>query len=83
MSADTNGLGIMLYKHNENTWRLFGHYDKGGTNTIEKQTPTNENSCTLMLDPTKEPVKIKLEKRKKKMIVFVTDDNAQSNNWRQ
>ena len=35
-----------------------------------------------MLDPTKVPVKIRVEKVNNQMKVFVTDDNADSENWR-
>lgn len=84
VSYDTNGLGVMLYKYGDYKWRLFAHYDRGGNpdQYIENVTPANENSCTLVLNPTEQPVKIRIEKIKKKIAAFVTDDSVGSTNWR-
>lgn len=82
ISQDTNGLAIWLYKTEDNKWRIFAHYDSGDGQVLETSKVYPSNSCTLVLDPTVVPVKIRVEKIMNKLSVFVTDDSADSNNWR-
>ena len=82
VNQDTNGLGIRLYKTENNKWRVFSHYDRGEGNNLENASVRPDNSWTLMLDPTKVEIKLRVEKLGNKLSIFVTDDNAKSQNWR-
>ena len=82
VNQDTNGLSIRLYKTENNKWRIFAHYDRGEGNNLENAIIRPDNSWTFMLDPTKVNTKIRIEKVGGKLSVFVTDDSAQSENWR-
>ena len=82
VSQDSQGLGVRLYKTQDNKWRIYAHYDRGDGVTLEKAIVTPDNSWTFILDPTKVNTKIRIEKINGKISLFVTDDSAQSENWR-
>ncbi|CAI2366268.1 unnamed protein product [Moneuplotes crassus] len=82
----TSGFSIWLHKDErarEGTrWRLFGHYDAGKGVPLERGKILPENSCTFMIDPTRVPAKVRVEKIESQIKVFVIDDNSNSENWR-
>ena len=82
VNQDTNGLEIRLYKTENNKWRVFAHNDRGEGNNLENASARPDNSWTLMLDPTKVEIKLRVEILGNKLSIFVTDDNAKSQNWR-
>ena len=82
VNQDTNGLGIRLYKTENNKWRVFAHNDRGEGNNLENASVRPDNSWTLMLNPTKVETKLRVKKLGNKLSIFVTDDNAKSQNWR-
>ena len=83
LKPETKGLGVWLHKNERGRWRIFAHLDEGKGETLEQGHILPENSCTLILNPTAVPVKIRVEKIVSKLNIYVTDDSAKSENWRQ
>lgn len=81
VNEEMKGFALWFHKNQVGRWRIFSHFDKGN-NKIEDGKILPENSCSLVLDPTKQRVKIRFQKIGTKITVLLTDDNVNSENWR-